>query len=104
MEKDIQKAIIDYLQYLGAVVVKVNNVGIYKKDTNSYIPTRQLGVSDLLVCYKGKFIAIEVKRKGGKLTLHQEGFLEDVKGGGGIAFVAYSLDDAISTMGQLFEG
>jgi len=93
-ESEIQKSIIDYLGYRGYLVIKFNSVGIYKKDTGQYIPQRQLGVADLLVCSpKGEFLAIEVKRPGGKPTEHQKVFLDRVKSLGGRAFIATSIDD-----------
>lgn len=95
-EKDIQKSIIDYLEYSGHLVVKINNVGI-RKENGSFIPPRQRGISDLLVCKKGgQFVAIEVKVPGNEPTLYQKTFLADVKKRGGRAFVAYSLNDIIN--------
>lgn len=41
---------------------------------------------DLLVCWRGKFIAIEVKRVGGKPTKMQEQIIKDIEKAGGIAF------------------
>ena len=57
------------------------------------------GVSDLICCVRGIFLAIEVKReKGGKLREHQRRFLEKVKNVGGVAIVATSLDQVIETV------
>ena len=56
------------------------------------------GVSDIIGCYKGRFLAIEVKKPGGKLTLMQAKFLAQVEDAGGIAFVARSLDDVINKL------
>jgi len=95
-ESDIQKQIIDYLEMTGNLVVKINNVGIMKPN-GSFIPPRQRGVSDLLVCKRGgHFVAIEVKVPGNKPTLYQSNFIEDVKRRGGRGFVANSLNDVIN--------
>lgn len=101
LEKDIQKAIIDFLRYKGCVVVKFPSVGIYKKETNSYIPQPQKGISDLLVCVPpaGAFVAIEVKRPGNKATPDQEVFIQQVTTRGGRAFVAESVDDVARQLG-----
>lgn len=53
------------------------------------------GVADILGCFKGHFIAIEVKTKKGKLTDHQISFLKDVAKSGGYACVVRSVEDAI---------
>lgn len=58
-------------------------------------PYQRPGISDLLVCGEGKFIAIEVKRPGGRLSPLQEQFLHDIRAAGGLAFVAYSIDDVV---------
>lgn len=47
----------------------------------------------------GIFTAIEVKTKTGKLSAHQEKFLNEVKANGGITLVARSADDVIEKYG-----
>jgi hypothetical protein len=57
------------------------------------------GISDILGCSPdGKFVAIEVKKPGGKPTPEQWDFIDAVKRNQGIAFVAYSLDDVMRTI------
>lgn len=52
------------------------------------------GTADITGCSKdGKFIAIECKIKPNKPTQLQEAYLEEIRKRGGIAIVAYSLDD-----------
>lgn len=77
------------------MAVKVNNGGIRKPD-GSYIPSRQQGVSDILGVQKGtgRFFALEVKAPKGRLSPDQEAFLHTVKALGGLALVAYSVEDA----------
>lgn len=94
-EKETQKAILDYLAMIGAVAVKFNNVGIFKASTGRYIPPQQLGVSDILACYKGRFVAIEVKSEGSKPTDHQLAFLKRIEEAGGIALWTDNIDDVI---------
>lgn len=55
-------------------------------------PTK-LGISDLLICYKGRFIACELKTETGKPSFHQLCFIERIKKCGGIAGVCRSLAD-----------
>jgi hypothetical protein len=57
------------------------------------------GISDILACWKGKMIAIEVKAPKGKLSPAQENFLKLVNDNGGIGFVARSAMDVINTLG-----
>lgn len=93
-ERDIQTAILKYLRANKIYCWKYNNTGIWKQNTKSYIPASMLGVSDIIgILPDGKFLAIEVKKSGGKLTMYQKIFLQDIKDRNGIAIVAYSVDD-----------
>ena len=56
------------------------------------------GISDIIGCYKGHFLAIEVKNQTNKLSEHQEAFLDNVRRSGGIAFVARSVNDCIDNL------
>jgi len=56
------------------------------------------GVSDILGCYQGKLLAIEVKRPGKNPTPDQQRFLDRVKIEGGISFVARSITDVIDNL------
>jgi penicillin-binding protein-related factor A (putative recombinase) len=102
-EKDIQKIILDDLSYRGAVEIKFNNVGIRKAD-GKYIPPRQLGVPDILACYKGRFIAIEVKSTGKKPTEHQQAFLNRITEAKGYAFWVDSVDQYFTAMRTIEKG
>lgn len=50
------------------------------------------GVPDRLVCYRGMFIAVEVKKPGGKPTRIQQFEIDQIKEAGGIAIVATDTD------------
>lgn len=47
----------------------------------------RVGVPDLIACYRGFFVAFEVKRPGGKATKIQEHEIERIKKCGGRAYV-----------------
>ena len=60
------------------------------------------GISDIIGIlnspgygYGGKYLAIEVKRKGAKLSDKQEQFLNRVRVEGGIGLVCYSVEDLV---------
>jgi glycine cleavage system H lipoate-binding protein len=55
-------------------------------------PYQEVGISDILGCYLGRFVAIEFKTPGGELSRRQKRFLEEVVRAGGYALVATSLD------------
>jgi len=56
------------------------------------------GISDILGCYQGKLLAIEVKKPGGRVSPDQTRFIERVNAEGGIAFVAWSVDDVVERL------
>ena len=57
------------------------------------------GIPDIIVCHRGKFIALEVKAKNRKPTLLQHLTINKIKKAGGTAAVVYSLDE----VKELFE-
>ena len=82
-EQNIQTAIMNYISSIGGLPVKQNEMGIYAKS----------GVSDIIACIKGKFVAIEVKRPKNKPTKLQLNFINAVTSIGGVAFWADNLED-----------
>jgi len=89
-EKDVNWQIKDYL----------NALGIFY-----FCPLQGLGaspgVSDFIGLYKGgRFLAIEAKATKGKVSDFQRNFLAEVERQGGIAIVAYSIDEVIKGLSQ----
>lgn len=101
-EKRAQNRIFTTLLEVGALVLRVNSGAAQtgKPEKSRFIRfvmwrilgelLTSAGVSDLLACYKGRFIAIEVKAPGkrGNLSDAQARFLDAVEKAGGIAIVA----------------
>ena len=51
------------------------------------------GIPDIICCYKGKFVAFEVKTPRGKLSKLQEIIIQKIKNANGIAYKVTSLED-----------
>ena len=81
-EKIFENKLKKYLKSKGAWVLKYWGGSVYT----------QAGVQDLLVCYKGKFIGIEVKAETGHASELQLNTIEQIKKAGGIAFVLFPKD------------
>lgn len=81
-EKYIETKIKKYLESKGCYVRKQFGTTCTKA-----------GTPDLLCCYKGKFIAIEVKNEVGKTSKLQDINLQQIKQSGGISFVARSVEE-----------
>lgn len=81
-EKQIENKIKNYL--------RENNIYYFKHHGNKF---SRVGVPDIICCYNGKFLALEVKNKTGKLSKLQEYNIEEIKNSGGHAYVVRSLEE-----------
>ena len=92
-ETTLVSQIIQYLNYSGHYVWRCNT-GILKSG-NRYVHFGKKGMADILGIHKdtGQLIAIEAKVGKNKPSQFQIDFLEDIKSRGGIAILAYTLDD-----------
>lgn len=86
-EQDIQRKIIKYLESVGAYVVKI-------------VASNKSGTPDILACYRGIFLAIEVKRPETKTNVSelQEYNIKKIKEAGGVAIVSWDLDAVKATI------
>lgn len=96
-ETDLKKSIVDYLKILG-FLAWVQNVGGVKFTAKSgkqrFVKFGFAGLSDILcVLPGGRFLVVETKRLDNVATESQKAFMADVERRGGIAILAYSLDD-----------
>jgi len=102
-EKEIENKILDFMNRIdGCFAWKVNSVGVYDPVKKVYrLPKSKhilSGVSDIIGVYNGRFIAIEVKKKTGKVSEEQYLFIDNIIKNGGCAGVARSLADAIKLL------
>lgn len=97
LEKDIQKKILQWLQFNGIFCWSNKTQGTFDPKRKVFRTSTQLkGVPDILgVLPDGRFLGIEVKRPGGKVSDEQVDFMVRANLRGAFAFVAYSLEDAI---------
>jgi len=90
-ERKLVQKIQRYLEAQGARSFKIHGDDSYQ----------EAGIPDLLVCYRGRFIGLEVKLPGGKPSLIQEVVLSDIKRSGGIAAVVESVDQVRQLLAKL---
>jgi len=87
-EADLKAQVIDYLRLKGAWVFPTAGSVFHRR-----------GIPDILACVSGgRFFACECKRTGGKLSPYQEVELQLIRQAGGLAIVAYDLDDVIDAL------
>jgi hypothetical protein len=99
-EAEIQKTILQWLAMRRALAIRVNSGAMFVG--NRFVRFNSAsGCSDILVGYRGKFAAVEVKRPGNEPTEKQAAFLEQVRSAGCSAIVAYGVDDLQLLLEQL---
>jgi Holliday junction resolvase len=62
---------------------------------------QEAGIPDILACYQGRFLGIEVKMPGGRLSRKQERVMQTILDAGGVAIVARSVDDVHRVLDML---
>lgn len=82
MEKKIENKIKKYLEDHG--------IYYFKHHGNKF---STVGVPDIIACYKGYFLAFEVKAPKGKTSKLQDYHIAKIKRSGGIAAVVKSLEE-----------
>ena len=58
------------------------------------------GIPDIIVCHKGRFIALEAKVGKNKPTKLQAATIDQIKRAGGTAAVVYSVEDVKAVMSE----
>ena len=81
-EARITKNIVNFIENIGGYAIK-NHGSQYSR----------IGTPDIIACYNGRFIAIEVKNKANKPTATQNLHLHLAEIAGAVAFVATSVED-----------
>lgn len=94
LERDIVAAIQGYLKTLGG------DVFFWKEHGGPYGTS---GIPDIICCYRGRFLGLEVKQPGGRLTRLQERALERINAAGGIGRRVESVEDVQAIIRQLRE-
>lgn len=112
-EQGILTAILHYLVVLGTNPVHHRNTGIiigrngvnlrFGRGRNAI---NQRGAPDILVTYKGRGMAIEVKNATGRLRPEQRDWLDRFQKGAsaGLVVVARSVDDVVNAVDKINAG
>jgi len=105
LEKDTVNAILDYLEQCNIPHARIRNTGAIVNRNGKYIFGKhrhnQPGISDIIACYNGYPIAIEVKSQFGKLSESQEKWLNKWIISGGTAWVIRNIGEFIINISNL---
>lgn len=64
------------------------------------ISANKIGTPDILVCYKGKFIALECKNENGSTSKLQEYQIKKIKNAGGLAYVVRDIKQVMDILDE----
>lgn len=95
-ETQLVAACLQYLTLRGALPIRINSGAVRgeHKGKKRFVRFNSAkGCSDLIVSYRGRFLAVEVKVGNNKPTEEQQRFLDRVTATDSIACVVYSVDD-----------
>lgn len=92
LESNVQTSIITFLKRHGALVDNIQG-----NECQSSVP-------DLLICYAGRYIALEAKGPNGVLSPGQRRRLRKVQKAGGIGEVVYGITKVQSILSSIDEG
>ncbi len=81
-ERELTKLIMDYLKWIPN--------STFKKIRGSM---GMRGILDIIGCWNGRYVEIEVKTERGRLTPWQKARIEQIRAAGGVAEVVRSLED-----------
>jgi len=103
LEKQIQKVILEYLQYLengGQLYFFRSGAGAMKLDSGRYFKTGKAGCPDITVCIKGKFIGLEVKTDKGVQSVAQLNAQRQIEKAGGFYYIVTSVEEVEKIINQ----
>ena len=104
-EHDLQTRIIQIITDRGGVATRVNSGGAISK-RGGRIKLAEAGTSDIIACYRGQYLAIEVKWGNEQLSTKQVLFRDKVARAGGFCYLIRDtnrLDEALSEIEQYLE-
>lgn len=100
-ERDVQKAILQYLRLRGAWAERFNSAA-FKVDGRYVRANTAVGCSDVLACWRGRLLALEVKRdRKGKATDAQGAFLAAIRAAGGVGEVVSRWEDVAAILDRI---
>lgn len=97
-ERAIQQAIMNYLQVLenqGKLYFLRTQSGSIRTQEGRYFKTGKKGAPDLIVCFQGHFIGLEVKTPTGKQTNVQKAAQSVIEQSGGKYYIVRSIEEVI---------
>lgn len=98
---DLTNQVINHIYRAGGYAWRATSVGVFDTKQMHFRAAAKKGVADVLACFKGRLIAIEIKIGTDRLSDEQEGFMRNVQHAGGVAIVAKTYEEFVHIFDQL---
>jgi hypothetical protein len=106
-ERAVVKACLEYLELRGIYAYRQNTGAAEYQDKTGkrrFVRYGKPGASDIVgVLPGGRFLAVECKAPGGRISEHQARFLRDIERMGGVAVIARSVEDLEKSLREIEE-
>jgi len=89
---DLTNQVINHIYLAGGFSYRSSSVGVFDTKRMHFRAAAKKGVADVIGCFKGRFIAVEIKIGTDRLSDEQEGFMRNIEHVGGKAIVAKDLE------------
>lgn len=99
---ELTNQIIDYVYRQGGYAWRASSVGVYDSKMQKFRAAAKKGVSDVLVCFMGNLVAVEVKIGKDRLSDEQVGFMRNIDHAGGHSIVASDFEQFVVSWKILF--
>ena len=76
---------IDCVYQDGGYAWRASSTGIYDTQKGAFRTAAKKGVADVIGCYRGILVALEIKIGKDRLSPEQDGFLKNIQNAGGFA-------------------
>ena len=90
---ELTNQVIDHIYKAGGYAWRASSVGVFDTKQMHFRAAAKKGVADVLACFRGRLIAVEIKIGTDRLSDEQDGFIRNVEAAGGVAFVARNFED-----------
>ncbi len=67
-------------------------------------PYQEVGIPDLLICYRGRFVGLEVKQPGEEPTAKQKQVLHEIEAAGGRAVAVTTVEEVVDLLAKIDKG
>ena len=106
-ERDIKKQILSLVQHMGIYANNTRNTGTFNPRAGRFIPAPCKGIPDICGYFgkgwganKGRAVYIEVKSPTGKVSPHQQYFIDEAKENGCFAMIAWDVNSVIEELAK----